>query len=135
MRRRSIIRVVAALIVACGLSARAQATDLSGCWSGSWQSCSTGHAGVLRATFTRCDDTHYRVDFSGRFFKILPFRYSVTLQVVEETEETVKLSGSSYLGKLFGTFCYTATVTDCQFRADYTSKKDRGVFTLTRQNH
>ncbi len=96
MRRRSIIRVVAALIVACGLSARAQAIDLSGCWSGSWQSCSTGHAGVLRATFTRCDDTHYRVDFSGRFFKILPFRYSVTLQVVEETEETVKLSGSSY---------------------------------------
>lgn len=135
MHRRSIIRVVAALIVACGLSAHAEATDLSGCWSGSWQSCSTGHAGVLRATFTRCDDTHYRVDFSGRFFKILPFRYSVTLQVVDETDESVTLAGSSYLGKLFGTFCYKATATDCQFRADYTSKKDRGMFTLTRQSY
>ena len=127
--------VMAALVLACSLASSADATDLSGCWSGSWRSCSSGHEGVLRAEFIRCDDTHYRVHFSGRFFKILPFRYSVTLRVVEETEDGVTLAGSSYLGKLFGTFCYTATADDCHFRADYTSKKDRGVFTMTRQSH
>ena len=127
--------VLAALVLACSLANSADATDLSGCWSGSWQSCSSGHQGVLRAEFTRCDELHYRVDFSGRFFRILPFRYSVTLRVVEETEDSVKLAGSSSLGKLFGTFCYTATADDCHFRADYTSKKDRGIFTMTRQSH
>lgn len=127
--------VLAALVLACSLATSANATDLSGCWSGAWKSCSSGHQGVLRAEFIRCDDTHYRVHFSGRFFKIFPFRYSVTLSVVAETEDSVTLAGSSYLGKLFGTFCYTATADDCHFHADYTSKKDRGVFTMTRQSH
>jgi len=134
MLPRSFRPALLSLVLVGVLAGSATATDLSGCWSGSWQSCSTGHSGVLRATFTRCDESHYRVDFSGRFFKLLPFRYSVTLTVVEETEDTVTLSGSSYLGRLFGTFCYTATADDCHFRADYTSKKDRGVFTMTRQS-
>jgi hypothetical protein len=49
--------------------------------------------------------------------------------VVEEGD-TVRLKGSSYLGRMFGTFCYSASADACQFRADYTSKKDRGVFSL-----
>jgi len=108
------------------------AADLSGYWEGRWQSCQTRHNGVLRATFCRLNATQYRVDFSGRFFKILPFRYSVVLNVVEDRGDVVRLQGSSYLGKRFGTFYYDATVTGCTFNASYTSCKDDGWFRMTK---
>lgn len=118
------------LVVACAMPA--SAVDLSGCWTGSWQSCTTGHSGVLRARFTKCGATQYRVDFSGRFCRLLPFRYSVTLDVVEDCGDRVTLAGSSYLGRLFGTFGYTATADGGTFSAQYTSKKDDGRFDLRR---
>jgi hypothetical protein len=129
---RPVAAGVLALVVAATLASPADAVDLSGCWTGSWQSCSTGHSGVLRAEFTRCGDDRYRADFSGRFFKILPFRYSVTLDVVEDTGECVTLAGSSFLGRLFGTFRYTATADGCTFTAQYTAAKDAGRFDLRR---
>ena len=110
----------------------ALATDLTGCWTGSWESCTSGHSGPLNAMFTRCGDTEYRVKFTGRFLKVIPFRYTVTLTVVEERGDELILEGSSYLGRLFGTFSYRATATDGRFTADYTSKKDDGTFRMTR---
>lgn len=109
-----------------------QASDLSGYWSGTWASSCTRHHGPLSATFCRLDETHYRVNFRGRFFKILPFHYSVTLAVVGQEGDTLKLSGSSYLGRLFGTFYYQADVTPTNFVATYWSCKDRGRFLLSR---
>lgn len=106
-------------------------SDLSGTWSGSWRSCKSGHQGPMQADFCRLSNGDYKVDFRGRFFKLFPFRYSVTLQVIEETD-VVRLQGSSYLGRVFGTFCYSATADDCQFRANYTSRKDNGIFELRR---
>lgn len=110
----------------------ARATDLTGRWTGSWESGTTGHAGPLRATFTRCGETGYHVTFTGRFLKIVPFRYAVTLTVVEDHGDSVVLAGSSYLGRLFGTFSYRATATGCEFTARYSSRKDDGSFRLTR---
>jgi hypothetical protein len=110
----------------------ALATDLTGCWTGSWESCTSGHSGPLNATFTRGGETEYRVKFTGRFLKVIPFRYTVTLTVVEERGDELILEGSSYLGRLFGTFSYRATATDGRFTADYTSKKDDGTFRMTR---
>jgi len=132
MLPRSLVGFTCALLVCGGVATPAQATDLSGCWAGSWQSCSTGHSGVLKATFTKCGDTQYRVEFSGRFFKILPFRYFVTLDVVEDTGESVTLGGSSYLGRLFGKFRYTAESDGCNFSASYSSKNDSGKFVMRR---
>jgi hypothetical protein len=86
----------------------------------------------MRAEFTRCGDSQYRVDFAGRFLKILPFRYSVTLDVVEEHGDCVTLAGSSYLGRMFGTFTYQASADACRFTANYCSKKDSGQFQLSR---
>lgn len=123
---------VIALAVSGAVVAPAHATDLSGRWSGAWHSCSTGHAGVLRATFTPCGPNQYRVVFTGRFLKIVPFRYAVTLDVVADDGEQVTLAGSSYLGRLFGTFHYTATADGCSFTARYSSRKDDGTFTLRR---
>src|SRR5689334_8344899 len=97
------------LFLAVGLawSIPADAADLSGQWQGSWQSDGTGHRGPLRCTFTKLDDSSYQANFSGRFFRIIPFRYSVVLSAVEENGTTY-LTGSHYLGRRYGTFTYTA---------------------------
>jgi hypothetical protein len=109
------------------------AHDLSGCWSGGWYSCSNGHRGPLQASFCRLDNGDYVVEFRGRFLlNLIPFRYSVTLNVVEETEDHVQLRGQSYLGRLAGTFYYDATATGDEFRADYSSCNDNGYFWLQR---
>jgi hypothetical protein len=50
--------------------------------------------------------------------------------VVEDNGQEVKLSGSHYLGRMFGTFTYTATATDCDFNSRYDSCKDNGYFKL-----
>jgi hypothetical protein len=114
------------------LTSRAEELSAQGCWSGQWKSCSTGHQGPMKATLTDCGEGKYRADFKGRFFKIVPFKYSVTLRVIDESEDVIQLGGSSYLGRMFGTFQYTATVTASEFKASYRSKKDSGVFTMSR---
>lgn len=112
----------------------AHAADLSGCWTGEWSSCTTGHHGPLQATFCQLDTGDYRVDFRGRFAKIVPFRYSVVLHVVAEHDDgRVELEGSTYLGRLVGTFWYSATATDCVFEATYRSCKDAGTFSLRKR--
>jgi hypothetical protein len=139
----TVSRTLAALVLAVGLVNGAQAAatdlqdsvpliDLSGSWHGRWESCSSGHQGPLNATFCRLDPLHYRVDFRGRFFKILPFHYSVTLAVTGQEGGRVKLSGDSFLGRLFGWFHYEADATCGTFVANYTSCKDRGRFTMSR---
>jgi hypothetical protein len=123
------------LTLAFGLSfvfpALCTAVDLSGCWSGTWQSCVTPHRGALHARFIRIDESSYEVHFNGRFFKILPFKYSIVMNAAEENG-MVYLSGSKYLGRMFGTFTFDATASDCQFNADYSSCKDHGTFTMCR---
>lgn len=113
-------------------AATAQATDLSGCWSGTWQSHTTGHHGPLTACFVRTADHQYAVSFRGRFWGIVPFRYRVVMTATEQPDGTVQLTGSQYLGRLFGTFTFTATASGQQFQAQYASCKDHGVFCLRR---
>jgi hypothetical protein len=120
-----------AALAAMLLAGQANAADLSGTWSGRWDSLSTGHTGPLNANFTRINESQYQVDFRGRFFKLIPFRYSVVLNVVEEGE-TVRLSGDNYLGRRYGWFHYDAVVAGDCFTANYTSCKDDGQFRLTR---
>jgi hypothetical protein len=120
------------LILSLAATSTASAIDLTGSWSGDWLSCTSGHKGPLQGEFCRVDNCHYEVRFKGRFFKVFPFRYAVKLQIVEETADKVVLSGSQNLGRLFGTFTYSATVTDNCFLATYTSCKDDGQFRMER---
>jgi hypothetical protein len=120
------------VVLGIGLSQQAAAIDLTGHWSGDWLSCSSGHKGPLRADFCKISERCYEVRFKGRFFKIFPFRYAVQLEVIEETPDHVVLSGSQNLGRLFGTFTYSATVTGNCFVATYTSCKDDGQFRMER---
>lgn len=124
--------VAFAFILSLAFQGNALASDLTGHWSGDWKSCTSGHKGPLSAEFCKVDNCHYEVRFKGRFFKVFPFRYKVTLQVLEETPERVVLSGSQDLGRIFGTFTYSATVTDNCFVASYTSCKDDGIFRMER---
>jgi hypothetical protein len=108
-----------------------RAVDLTGCWSGSWESCTTGHKGPLWAEFVPCGGNQYDVHFRGRFMKIMPFKYSVTM-VAEQRDGVVYLSGSQYLGRMFGTFTFNAAATETCFNANYNSCKDHGQFKLSR---
>jgi hypothetical protein len=131
--RRTAFSLPLALAIALAADARhALATDLSGCWTGTWCSSTSGHRGPLQASFCRINAAQYQVEFRGRFFKILPFHYSVTLDVVSDDGQSVELAGDSYLGRMFGTFHYQAQANECEFTANYSSCEDRGRFEMRR---
>jgi hypothetical protein len=109
----------------------AEPADLSGRWHGDWLSCQTGHHGRLSARFCKISDTCYRVYFTGTFWAVIPFRFTVNLAASEQPDGTVVLSGSPRL-PFFGTFDFAAIATDYDFRATYSTTRDRGRFTLRR---
>jgi len=132
--RRGMLGALLAL-VACALfadqPATANAHDLSGRWSGHWASHKSPHHGPLNGKFRRVDAGHYRVTFTGRFFRVIPFRYAVKMNIVCEGPQSVVLAGSSKLLG-FGEFRYHAVVNGNSFVANYQSPKDCGEFVLRR---
>jgi hypothetical protein len=130
-RAGSFFVAVAALLLTATTGPAAD-PDLTGRWSGHWQSNKSNHRGPLRGSFKQIDETHYRVVFTGRFFKVIPFRYAQTLEVTGCQGDQVLLAGSSRLGPVFGTFEYSAVASRCQFVATFYSKRDHGVFVLSR---
>ena len=107
--------------------------DLTGDWCGSWQSCVNGHNGPMRASFCRLCNGNYKVTFTGRFCKLIPFRYTTTLNVTGYADGVIYLSGSQNLGPIFGTFTYNAWANDRQFASGYNAgSKDQGQFNLSR---
>ena len=126
-----ILRIACLVLLFSAAELRSAEPDLSGRWSGHWRSETTGHDGPLNARFKRTDATHYRVVFTGSFFKVIPFRYAQTLNVTGTDGNVVYLSGSSRLLG-FGNFCFDASATGCQFRATYSSRNDRGEFVLSK---
>lgn len=131
LRRAAVLGVVVVAIMVA-TAGKASADENSGTWCGQWVSCKSGHNGPLEATICQVNDHCYRADFRGRFAKILPFRYSVTLNVVERGPGYVRLSGSSYLGRIMGDFCYEAVIENGCLRASYRAKRDWGTWTLKR---
>ncbi len=105
--------------------------NLTGRWRGNWESSATGHSGPLRARFRQMAPDQYRVVFTGRFFKIIPFRYAETLTVTSSDGTIASLSGSSRLLG-FGTFSFSAVATSQTFTADFQSRNESGVFKLSR---
>jgi hypothetical protein len=107
-----------------------QAADLTGNWSGHWVDTKSGHTGPLHATFRQCDEDHYRVTFTGRFFKVFPFRFHAVLTVTGREGDNVWLTGEQNLGPLFGTFSYTAEASATDFTAHFCSRRYQGDFIL-----
>jgi hypothetical protein len=105
---------------------------LTGTWSGGWHSQTTGHKGPLRADIRPTGNGNYTATFTGKFFKVIPFRYQMQLNVIANDGKQLQLAGSKKLGPLMGYYSYNATVTGGNFLATYRTKRDRGTFTLRR---
>jgi hypothetical protein len=105
--------------------------DLSGRWQGNWVSCKDGHEGRLKASFCKLSETCYQVRFTGTFLVVLPFCFSVDLQLTGQEDGKVFLAGSHRL-PIFGMFHFNAVATQCEFAATYWSCDDEGRFNLCR---
>jgi len=115
------------LAFACALPNASSANE--GQWRGSWQSCTTGHRGKMKAQFCRVDETHVRAKFTGTFAKVIPFRYRPVLDIVHESPDLMILQGNKRL-PIVGNFQYSATISGNQFNATYRSRRDYGVWSM-----
>lgn len=111
--------------------AAAQEPDLSGKWSGYWQS-DNGHRGPLHARFVPLDADTYRVTYRGRFALVIPFRYSTTMDATPVGDGTSVLTAEKRLGP-FGSFRTTANATGTSFDAAFSSRRDSGRFVLNKR--
>ncbi len=118
--------------VVLALGGIACAGELNGRWRhGSWTDDNTGHEDALRGRFREQSDSNYRVVFTGRFAKVVPFRFATTLNVVGREGDKVVMAGESRIIG-FGRFSYQAVADGNQFHAQYDSKRWRGEFNLWR---
>lgn len=110
----------------------ASAGELDGWWPcGRWIDMKSGHQGPLRAKFRQTDDCHYRVVFTGKFAKVIPFRFATTLNVVGHDGDKVLMAGTSRIMGFFR-FTYNAVADEHQFNAQYSSRRWSGEFNLNR---
>lgn len=120
-------------VVSGGTGSAVATPMLSGSWNGSWNSHTTGHQGPLSASIRPATNGTYHANFQGKFFKVIPFRYQMQLQVVASGEGFLELAGSKKLGPLMGYYSYRAVVQGDSFRATYSTKRDRGTFQMRRR--
>ena len=106
----------------------------AGNWQGTWLSESNGHSGKLNARIHQVSPSQYRAVFRGTYFKVLPFRYATTLDVVGCGPGYVQLAGGKKLGPVMGEFRYQACVSGNQFQATFRSKRDHGVWQMRKVN-
>jgi hypothetical protein len=125
-------RLALGLIAALLSSSTLCAGELDGRWRhGFWTDINTGHEDALRARFREKEDGNYRAVFTGRFAKVIPFRFATTLNVVGHDGNQVIMAGESrVLG--FGRFSYHAIGDGGHFNAQYSSRRWRGEFQLSR---
>ncbi len=91
----------------------------------------TGHHGPMRAVVRQRSNGQYDARFVGRFALVIPFTYKVILRPVASDCCGTILVASKKL-PLLGTYNMTADVSNGQMTAQYYSKKDQGVFRMSR---
>jgi hypothetical protein len=108
------------------------AGELDGRWRhGTWNDTKSGHEDALRGRFRQKDDGDYRVVFTGRFAKIVPFRFATTLKVVGNDGDKVILAGESRVAGIMR-FSYRGVADGGNFDAQYHSRRWTGEFHLQR---
>ena len=111
----------------------AELAELKGNWSGTWRSDISEHEGPLKAKFEVKSDEQVEARFSGRFFKVIPFKFIVILDVVSSGNGVIKLKGKQDLGRTLGTYHYDVTFKENEFVAKYHTDKDKGVFQVSKK--
>ena len=130
--RLMLLSGLALMVVGAMPTPQASAQDLSGQWTGYWHSDTNNHRGRLAATFSQTSPYQVEARFRGSFAKVLPFRYRAKLDVIHQEPGLTILCGSKKLGPLMGEFRYYAEITDCQFNATYSSRRNRGTWVMSR---
>ena len=126
------IRYALAMLALITSGSALSAGELDGKWQhGSWNDTNSGHEDVLRARFRQKDGGNYRVVFTGRFAKVVPFRFATTLNVVGHDGDKVIMAGESRVMG-FGKFSYNAIADGNNFNSQYNSKRWHGEFNLQR---
>jgi hypothetical protein len=125
------LRIFSAILL-LGIAGSVGAGELDGRWPcGKWIDTNTGHEGPLKARFHQIDDCHYRVVFTGKFAKVIPFRFATTLNVVGKDGDKVVMAGETRLMGFYK-FKYDAVADEHQFNAQYSSRRWTGEFNLSR---
>lgn len=102
-------------------------------YRGSWVSETNGHHGLLKARVVPEQCGTYRVRFSGTYFGVVPFTYSVPMKVTGCYKDGSKaLYGHAHL-PIFGEFSCRARMNSHCFTARYSSPKDKGTFKMIRR--
>jgi len=144
------LAIVSSVLILCGCSTfnyewrqaakkPTPTNDITGRWSGHWNSQATGHHDELRALISQVDTNHYDVKFHAAYksetFKFITvhFGYTVRMETKPSTNADVAFHGSEDLGKLAGSvYTYDGHANATNFFSTYKSKYDRGTFEMTR---
>lgn len=126
---------------------RAAATDatmrprnLEGAWTGTWKSNADGHHGKLRAIVTRIPTEagqpekysfRYHATWANIISGVITAEHQATY-AEKKKGNVLELSGEKNLGRLGGVYSFTGTASPTEFKANYKSKLDRGVFEMKR---
>jgi hypothetical protein len=105
---------------------------IEGRWVGQWRSEISQHSGELKCLLSRVHPGQLDAKFLAAFRRIFRVGYGVSLEA-EESGNGFRLKGKSDLGTLAGgVYLYEGQVTRDEFRCNYRSEQDHGVFTLKR---
>lgn len=114
--------------------------NLEGAWTGTWKSNADGHTGKLRAIVKKMpteagQPEKYAFRYHATWANILSGTITAEHQAVpsgKKKDGVVRLSGEKDLGRLGGVYSFTGAASPREFKADYSSKLDKGVFEMQR---
>ncbi len=123
---------LATLFIWTGQCDRALGQDLSGNWTGRWQSSTNNHGGPMQATFVQQCGDELQVKFRGRFAKVIPFRYRARLKIVYQEPGLTIVGGSKKIGPFSGGYTYSGQISDGCFTGSYSSRRYQGGWAISR---
>jgi hypothetical protein len=126
-------RLLLCVLVLPLASSVARAANLEGTWKGHWVGCTDGLQGTVNARITRCDATHYKAVFTGRAFKVMPYRYTSILIAHKDPETGHMHFKCTQKLPLWGCYWMKGTATRCKFSARYHTDDHVGYFKMVRQ--
>jgi hypothetical protein len=106
--------------------------DLCGCWEGYWKGCTDGFTGTVKARITKCGENRYRAVFTGRAFKIMPYRYTSILIAETDPETGQQQFHVTQKLPLWGCYWMNGNVDGCNFFARYHTDDHVGYFKMKR---
>ena len=126
------VRFVIAVVVLSSMASSARAASLCGKWEGRWKSCTDHFEGTVNAKITRCGCGKYKAVFTGRAFKIMPYRYTAILTAHKDPATGIVHFKCTRKIPFWGCYWMNGTATNCCFKARYRTDDHTGIFVMRR---